>query len=114
MALSIDCGEGKHMPVCSGTISGASYLLPQTADQPDRPCACSCHQPPAMSVLAQVAAHALEQATDVLVRHSRCRLTVARTGDGKVIYDCGIAVPGHLASHHAHQAAALAAEGLLS
>ena len=42
MALTIDCGEGKH-DVCSGTITGASYLFPQTADEPPRPCRCDCH-----------------------------------------------------------------------
>lgn len=42
MALTIDCGEGRHDD-CDGTIRGASWLNPQTAKSPDRPCLCDCH-----------------------------------------------------------------------
>jgi hypothetical protein len=43
MSLTIDCGEGRHFPICTGTGT-ERYLMPQQNDPNDEfVCACGCH-----------------------------------------------------------------------
>jgi hypothetical protein len=43
MSLTIDCGEGRHFPICVGTGT-ERYLMPQDNDEGDEfVCACGCH-----------------------------------------------------------------------
>jgi hypothetical protein len=42
MALTIDCGEGRHAPICRGAGT-EHYLIPQHDDGEEFVCACKCH-----------------------------------------------------------------------
>jgi hypothetical protein len=42
MSLTIDCGEGRHAPICRGAGT-EHYLIPQHDDGTEFVCACKCH-----------------------------------------------------------------------
>jgi hypothetical protein len=57
MSLTIDCGEGRHAPVCRGAGT-EHYLIPQHDDGTEFVCACRCHivvpDPQVVEALKQV------------------------------------------------------------
>jgi hypothetical protein len=57
MSLTIDCGEGRHAPICRGAGT-EHYLIPQHDDGQEFVCACRCHivvpDPEVIEALKQV------------------------------------------------------------